>query len=331
MYSVEPIVLNEEAFTDAFIPTKLLNRENQIREIRKRLRPALKNRFIENIFLVGSSGTGKTVVVKWILENYFKEISVYVDCWKHCTTHGVLVEILRNLQKPVHGREPTCELVRKLERLVKSKKIIVCLDEVEKLKNFDLLYILARANCGLILISTFYHVLSNLASRIRNSLALTEIEFPTYSEDELYAIIRDRIQFAFQPGTPKTELIRIASAAAKGDAKVGLEIIRKAGKKAEVRGSNEISMNELKETISEANGLQTLCPIDRLNAHQKLIYEIIKKNRKMLSSSLYREYRALAGNPVADRTYRNYTIKMVNLRLMKSEGKGRWRRYEHVG
>lgn len=330
MYDEAPIIVNEEALTEAFIPTRLLHREGQIQEFDRCLRPALENRSIENIFLIGTSGTGKTSVAKWVLESYFKEISAYVNCWKHRTTFEVLKEILLNLQVPVHGREPTGELVKKLEKIIVKKKIIVCLDEVDRLKDFDILYVLARDNCGLILISTFSHALMKLANRIRSSLALTEIEFPTYKMDEIYDIIKDRIEFAFRPGTLKNELMKIASVAAQGDARVGLEIVRKAGKKAEVRYLNEVTIREIKEAIIESNKFKMLFPINKLNDHQKVIYEILEKKRKISSGLLYNEYCSLIKSPVVDRAYRNYMRRMVELGLIKSEGKGRWKIYEII-
>jgi orc1/cdc6 family replication initiation protein len=323
-----PIIINEEALTEAFIPTRLLHREGQIRELERCLKPALKNRSIENIFLMGTSGTGKTTITKWILEDYFKEVSAYINCWKYRTTHEVLKEILLELQIPVHGREPTSELTKTLEKVLKKRKIIVCLDEVDRLDDFDLLYLLARSSCGLILISTRCHVLANLTTRIRSSLALTEIEFPPYRTDELYDIIRDRVEYAFRPCSLRNEFIKLASVAAQGDARAGLEIVRKAGKKAEIRYSNEVTMREIEETINEMNKLKKIYPFDKLNEHQKVIYKILEKNRKMQSGLLYNEYRSLVNSPVVDRAYRNYMRRLVNLGLIKSEGKGRWKIYE---
>jgi len=325
-----PIIVNEEALTEAFIPTRLLHREGQIRELERCLKPALKNRSIENIFLMGTSGTGKTTITRWILENYFKEISAYVNCWKYRTTHEVLKEILLGLQIPVHGREPTGELTKSLEKIVKKRKVIVCLDEVDRLDDFDLLYLLARSGHGMILISTRCHVLANLTSRIKSSLALTEIEFPPYKTEELYDIIRDRVEFAFRPGSLKNEFIKLASVAARGDARTGLEIVRKAGKKAEVRYLNEVTMRELEETINETNKLKMVYPVDRLNEHQKAIYDILEKKRKLSSGLLYNEYCTLMKSPVVDRAYRNYMQRMVNLGLVRCEGKGRWKKYEIV-
>ncbi|MCW4004573.1 MAG: hypothetical protein NWE95_11750 [Candidatus Bathyarchaeota archaeon] len=68
--------------------------------------------------------------------------------------------------------------------------------------------------------------------------------------------------------------------------------------------------------------------IDKLNEHQKVIYEILEKNRRMPACSLYGEYRPLTRAPVVDRAYRNYMQKMVKLGLIKSDGKGRWKSYE---
>jgi orc1/cdc6 family replication initiation protein len=325
-----PIIVNEEALAEAFVPTRLLHREGQIRELERCLKPALKNRSIENIFLMGTSGTGKTTITKWILENYFKEISAYVNCWKYRTTHEVLKEVLLALQIPVHGREPTGELTKSLEKIVKKRKVIVCLDEVDRLDDFDLLYLLARSGYGLILISTNSHALTVLTNRIRSSLALMEIEFPLYKADELYDIIRDRVEYAFRSGALKNELVKIASVAARGDARKALEIVRKAGKKAEIRYLNEVTIKELKEAIAEANKFKMVYPIDKLNEHQKAIYAILEKNRKMQSGSLYTEYRTLTQCPVVSRAYRNYMSKMVNLGLVKSDGKGRWKSYEIV-
>jgi len=117
--------------TEAFIPTRLFHKESKLKELERYLKPALRNRAIENVFLVGLSGTGKTTLAKWILESYFREISCYVNCWKYRSTHEVLKEILLSFQIPVHRRESTGELVEKVEKLVKKKKLIVCLDEVD--------------------------------------------------------------------------------------------------------------------------------------------------------------------------------------------------------
>jgi len=292
----EIIIFNELPLTEAFIPTRLLHREGQLRELERCLKPALHNKTIENVFLVGPSGTGKTTLAKWILESYFKEISAYVNCWKYKSTHEVLKEILLSFQIPVHGRESTGEFIKHIENLLRTKKIIVCLDEVDQLNDFDVLYDLARNFCGLILASTHYHALIELPSRIKSSSALTEIEFPAY----------------------------------KGDARVGLEILRRAGKKAEDKGLKQVTMEEIKRAINEARKTKVSFVTSKLNEHQRVIYEILEKRKELPSGLLYREYCKLVSKPVVDRAYRNYMGKLVTQGLVKTEGFGRWKRYEII-
>ena len=326
----EDVIYNELPLTEAFIPSRLLHREGQLRELERCLKPALHKRNADNVFLIGPTGTGKTSVAKWILESYFKEISCYINCWKYRSTHEVLREILLTFQIPVHGREPTSELVDRIENILKRKKIMVCLDEVDQLKDFDVLYTLARNGCGLILASTHYHALMHLPSRIKSSLALTEIEFPKYRKDELFYILKDRVQFSFKPGTIKTELIRIASVMADGDARVGLEILRRAGRKAENRGKGEVTLDEIKEAAKEARKLQKSPLLSRLNEHERTIYELLQRKGKLYSGELYRDYCRSFPKPVVDRAYRKFLERMVQLGLVAKQGEGRWRVYNIV-
>lgn len=325
-----PIIVNEDVLTEAFIPSRLFHREGQIREIERCLKPALKNRRIENIFLLGVSGTGKTTVMKWILENYFKDISAYVNCWKNRTNYEVLKEVLLTLQVPIHGREPTADLIKKLEKRTKKRRIVVCLDEVDRLKNIDLLYILARGNCGLILISTSYHSLLHLTTRIRRSLSLSEIEFPAYRAEEIHDILKERVEYALRPGTIDNSMIKMMALASVGDARVGIEILRKASKKAEANYLDKIGMKEVETAISEVNRLDLLQPIRKLNEHQKTILKILEKYRRLGSGQLYTEYKKICINPVGDRAYRKYMKGMVELGIVKAEGEGRWKRYNIV-
>ena len=71
------------------------------------------------------------------------------------------------------------------------------------------------------LISNDYHALMYLDSRIKSRLALTEIEFPKYNQEELYDILSDRVQYAFKPGTVSKGLVMLASALASGEARIG--------------------------------------------------------------------------------------------------------------
>ena len=66
----------------------------------------------------------------------------------------------------------------------------------------------------------------------------------------------------------------------------------------------------------------------KLNEHQRIIYGILEKKMKMPSGMLYREYCKLVSKPVVARAYRNYMKKMVDLGLVITKGKGRWKTFE---
>ena len=324
------IVLNEMPLTEVFIPTRLLHRDGQLREVERCLKPFLAGRAPENLFLVGPTGTGKTTVARWMLETHFHGRYVYVNCWKYRRSHQVLREILLSFEVPVHGREPTSELIRMLERLLESKRLIVCLDEVDQLKDYDALYMLARHECCLILISNDYRALSYLDPRIRSRLSLVEVEFPAYRYDELVDILRDRVRLALRPGSLDERFLRIIAAIAKGDARTGIEILRRAARRAEDRGLRRITLNEIKEAIKEARRLRKSYLLSKLNEHQRVIYSILEAKRSMGSGELYRKYCSKVKRPVTDRAFRNYMKKLVRLGLVAEQGYGRWRKYEVV-
>ena len=330
MNDEDTILYNELPLTETFIPTRLFHREDQLRELERCLKPVLHNRLSENVFLVGPTGTGKTIVARWILESYFGGKSVYINCWKYRSAHDVLKEILLGLGMVIHGREKTSDLIKMFEKVLKKKKIIVCLDEVDQLKESNVLYVLARNACGLILISNHIYSLMSLNGRIRSSLALTEIRFPNYKREEMYDILKDRVQYSFRSGTLKEELIRIASLISKGDARVALETLRRAGRKAEDKGLKHVTIKEIKEASREAKKLMKSYILSKLNEHQLVIYEILEKKIRMASGILYKEYCKLVSKPVVTRAYRNYMKKMVNFGLVNTRGKGRWKTYEII-
>lgn len=140
-------------------------------------------------------------------------------------------------------------------------------------------------------------------------------------------ILKDRVEFSFRPGRLKTGLIRIASVMADGDARVGLEILRRAGRKAEDRGKDQVTVEEIRDAAKEARKFGRSPLLSRLNEHEKIIYKILERKRKVLSGELYKEYCKLAYKPIADRAYRNRMRRMTELGLVKVEGAGRWRSY----
>ncbi len=324
------MIADESALSESFIPELILHRDEQLKEIGRCLEPIFEKKSPESVFLIGPPGAGKTVSARWFLNKNFKEVSVYLNCWNHRSTHEILRQILLELDMPVHGRESTGELIGKLEKLVSKRRIVVCLDEVDKLKEQDVLYTLSRNGCGLILISNRYDALSHLNDRIDSRLALTKIEFPAYTPEEMFGILKNRAEEAFRPRSFEDELIGITTTVARGDARVGLQTLVRAGRFAEHKRLKRVTVEELRRVIEQRKELDRSFPLSQLNEQQRIVYQILGKSGKMNSGELYREYCRAVKQPVGDRAYRKGMEKMVRVGLIRTKGYGRWKEYEIV-
>lgn len=320
------ILLDESVFDDVFIPERLIGREGHVKEIARSLGPAKSGKQITNLFVHGPPGVGKTLVCKRILKEHFPDRHAYVNCWSKRTTHKVLEEILLQLGMVVHGRESASELVKKFERL--GKKVIVCLDEADQLKDYGILYVLARSNSGIVMISNCTGILADVDGRIRSSLCINELEFKPYTRDEILSILKERASFGFRPSSISENILSIVSHICNGDARIGLQILRMAAKEAESKGLNTIATDHVRNAARFASKYRLSYLLSKLNEHQKAIYEILKQNGRMDSGKLFEEYSKQISKPVVDRAYRNYMERMEEMGLVKATGSGRWKRYE---
>jgi len=328
------IIHNVEPLEEAFPPTRLWHRDGQRDEIAFCLKPALKKKRIRNLYLHGPPGTGKTTLVKWILENHFQEISAYVNCFRFRTTKEIMKEILFKFGSVAKETEETSALFKMLEELGSKRRAIICLDEVDQIKASDkdeLLYNLTGIGCGLILISNklptqFY----DLDQRVRDRLNLHDIEFPEYSLSELFDICKDRREFAFVPGTLPDEMIQLAAENCDGDARLMLLIVKNAGRMAEERGAKRVEEKDIMKGVLEAKRLRKSKLLERLNEHQKILYNVLEQKKSMPAGLLYKAYRKTAKEPAGPRAFRYYMGHMCTLGLTKSIGAKKWRVYELV-
>lgn len=334
IFDVENIIIKDEAaLTESFIPERLIHREGERDYLAACLKPVIVNQSPRNVFLFGPPGTGKTSLVNWIFGELEQHTSsaktIYINCWKNQTTHAILFQIVASLSKFVNPRRQTKELFTDIENLAKArgKKIIIALDEADKLESPDVLYDLSRAGFGLILISNNEYALAGMDPRIRSSLAVEPLEFARYSPRELADILDDRIQFAFFPSKITGELIRLAAAAASGDARRGLEVIRNAAKLAEAKGAEKIEKSDLLTALKRIKCIKAEEMLKDLNPHQIALYRIVEKKGGIGAGELFEEYKKSVDEPVSERSFRYYMEELAKAGLLESAGDVRWRKY----
>ena len=290
LFDLDSIIIKDEKYlSEDFAPEEILHRDGQKQEIANSLKPAIIGRSPRNIFLYGSTGAGKTSLINWIFQelnnNTQKSRCVYVNVWKKDTTHAILTEMLRQLNIFTNQKQSRNELLDRLSADMEQKnyRLIICLDEVDQLRDDEILYTFSRNGYGLVLISNDKYALMDIDERIKSSLSLNSIEFPPYKPEEIQDIIKIRSAAAFIPNSIKDEYLRIISYQSRGDVRVALDILKKSALDAEAENSKIIDIKHVKRAIDEKEFLRKSKVLPSLNPNQKLLYSIIETEKEIES------------------------------------------------
>ncbi len=265
------IFKNREVLSHSYIPDILPHREKQIDELAKIFAPALGERNPSNVFIYGKTGTGKTAVAKFLGKQLIKKgeelkISinfVYINCEIVDTQYRILQNISNHFIKKWEERVPftgwpTDEVYSQLVETIDGSGgvAIIVLDEVDKVKDDEVLYNLSRINyelkkakASIIGISNDIKFTEFLDPRIKSSLGQENIVFPPYKADELADILRERAAVALKENALDENVIPLCSAIAAqehGDARRALDLLRVAAEVAEREGEKRVTEKHVK-------------------------------------------------------------------------------------
>ncbi len=138
----EPLFQNKEALRHSYTPAELPHRESEIKQLAFILTPSLKGETPSNILIYGKSGTGKTIVSRFLckeLEGTGEKLgapvsTVYLNCEVTNTKYRVLANLAKHFGEniPFTGW-PTDKVYNAfLEALDKEPRcVIILLDEIE--------------------------------------------------------------------------------------------------------------------------------------------------------------------------------------------------------
>ena len=328
------LIADESMLLEEYVPEEMTHRDGQKQEVANALKPATVGRSISNVFLYGDTGVGKTSLTRWMFRELEKHAStrvktVYINCWRRQTSHSILTEVLLKLGVFTNLKQPTNELVDSLEKHCEknSVSLVIALDEVDQLNDEELLYTLSRGGYGLVLISNDAYVFMDSDARIKSSLNLRSVEFPKYSASETTDILRRRCSAALIPGAVKDELLSVIAHKAKGDARVGLDMLKRAVLVAEEKGKAKVELEDVMKSVGEEQFLRRDRILPKLNGDQRILFDIVENSEGISTSSRYEKYCAVAATPIKERTYRKYMESLVKQKIIVAEGEGRWRKY----
>ena len=270
------------ALRPTYVPEVLPYRDDQMGRIGSILGPALRGTPPSNILCYGKTGTGKTVVSRYVLKQLVakaKESKVNFPLTAHvnCRIVGTNYRVLKTLcdaigatmadgsDVPFTGL-PTDEIrsIFKKKLDSESKIMVVVLDEVDSLvkrdvnQGNDILYGLTRMNSELeksrisiIGISNDLTFKDMLDPRVLSTLGEEEVIFAPYNAVELKGILQQRVEIAFNSGVIADEgvinLVGALAAQEHGDARRALDLLRTAGELAERRGDERVLQNHVRE------------------------------------------------------------------------------------
>jgi cell division control protein 6 len=290
-----PIFKDRRVMRNDYIPDKLPHREEQIRCFGEIMAPALKGSPCSNVFIYGKTGTGKTAVVKYVLNKLAQkanELGAPVKvCYANCRLSGTEYRILSSLCESINVGVPFTglalgEVFDRFKKGLNSRKLllIVVLDEIDALvkdRGDVLLYELTRINEGLDNSKTSIVGISNdlrfkefLDPRVLSSLSEEEIVFKPYDASELLDILLGRATAAFMDNVlidGTVGLCAALAAAEHGDARRALDLLRVAGEMAEREGSSKIGETHIRLAEKRIEHDRVLEVMHNLPPHSKLV------------------------------------------------------------
>lgn len=286
---------NRAALSHEYLPDSFPHREDQIKFIAEIIAPALKGFKPSNLLIYGKTGTGKTVVIKYIL-NILREKAIdlssplttfYVNCRLIGSEYRVYSTICNGLgfKVPFTGLSLGELFNRFCEFIDESKSLfIIVLDEIDALIKTDgdeILYNLTRINeilnyskVSLIGISNNLKFKELLGPKVLSSLSEEEIVFRPYNASELTDILWYRAKLAFNEGVVNEGTVSLCAALAAsehGDARRALDLLRVAGELAEREGTSMIEERHIRDAEMRIEHDRIIDVMKNLPLHSKLI------------------------------------------------------------
>ncbi len=321
------VIKNPEFLLEDHIPYKVAGRESQIAELSECLKPVYKRQKPMNVWLYGKSGTGKTLIAKYILKKIEKEsytTGVYVNCWENNSYYSVLDKLVKTLKILGADKPETGFKIQRIRTCMKDKPIVIILDEIDLIKKPEiesLIYNLCTIrNAGLICICNSGSIYFSTDNRIKSRLNARLIAFKPYSEKELTKILKQRAEYALATKSWSEKTLKYIAHIAKGDARIAVQILRNAANRAERDLSKSIGLKHIKKVDNQSDDLKKGFLLERLTSHQKILYELVKGKKEINSGELWKLYREKCGKekiqPIALRTFSDYMNKLIVLGLI---------------
>lgn len=245
----------------------------------------------KNLAIIGSRGSGKTLMIKYIAKELQRETSqamLYCNIRNHNTSYKALMHMLG-----IQRRGGALDELFSMFRARYSTRTVIILDEIDlmspKDKNMEILYRLSRSsgNYMTILLSNNPRVLRSLDESTRSTLQPQVIYFRNYDAKQIYTILKGRARQGLK-NYNREILARIAALTTRNtnsDVRVAIKSLFYTATEPSL--SVDAAMERAgKDVITDV--------IQDLNDKCLLILESARRSRSRLAKDIYQQYKKLS-------------------------------------
>lgn len=176
--------------TDYYQPDALIHREKQIEEIEKVFDNFQKFGVGTNKLIIGSSGTGKTATIKYLMNK--RNSCIYLSAHQEKTSNRILRQFC---PKNILTIDKVLKYI--IEHLKQNPKILI-IDEINKVNRIyelfdDLNSIYRETQIPIILITNRRDLIDKMPDDAKKTLFFTRVEFNPYDSNQMYDILKNRL------------------------------------------------------------------------------------------------------------------------------------------
>lgn len=316
----ESLIRDDVPLSYDYLPKLLPYREKEQRQFALAIKPLLNEQNGRNLFVYGAPGIGKTAACKHVireLEDTTDDvIPLYINCWKHNTAFKILLEMCNQLGVRLISQMKTSELFDKVKTVVNKKSIVVVFDEIDKLDDFDVVYMILEDiyRKSIFLITNYRNKVEELDERIMSRLNPEFVEFKAYGSSEVQGILSERLKYAFVPGVwdDRAFALVVEKTGRIGDVRNGLFLMREAAHIAEEKASRAITVEHVHGAIEKADQFRA---DEGMDEDLKGIFELVKAKSGLKMGELFKEY----GGEMSYRTFTRKIEKLEEAKLVAME------------